>query len=110
MPEIGEPAPANTGELIVRGPALGSDNVRCEIDRATLTPRRFVVGGGGANQATASELLLDKYDIVNMIVWPMRMRLRSPTGEVMVRIRELEINGEIPGGAFVPPARAKALP
>ncbi len=109
-PVIGESTAAKSADLVVRGVALGSDDVRCEIDRPTLTPRRFVVVDQGAGEATSSELLLDKYDTVNMIVWPMRMRLRSPTGEVMVRIREIEINGEIPAGAFVPPARAKALP
>lgn len=105
-----QPANAKPGVLVVRGSALGRDDVTCEIDRATLTPRRFVVGGGPAGQPAASQLLLDEYEVVNTIAWPMRMTLQSPTGEVLVRIRELEINGEIPGGAFVPPARAKALP
>lgn len=94
--------------LIAQGSALGRDDVTCEIDRLTLTPRRFVVGEEG--EPLSSELLLDRYTPVVGVVWPMQMRLRSPSGEVVVSVREVELNGEVPAGAFTPPARAKALP
>lgn len=102
------PAGGDRVTLIARGSALGSDDVTCEIDRLTLTPRRFVVGAEGGT--LSSELLLDSYALVVGGVWPMRMRLRSPSGEVVVTVREVELNGEVPAGAFTPPQRAKALP
>lgn len=102
-PVAGEP-----GTLRTQGPALGLDDVTCEIDRATLTPRRFLVGN--SNQPAPGELILDQYEPVHSIIWPMRIRLLGPTGQVMVRIRDLELNGDIPAEAFTPPARARALP
>lgn len=103
-----KPTGGDAATLTARGSALGSDDVVCEIDRLTLTPRRFVVGADGG--AMTSELLLDRYSPSGGIVWPMRMRLKSPAGEVVVTVREVELNGEVPGGAFTPPQRAKALP
>lgn len=94
--------------LRARGPALGRDDVECEIDRPTLTPRRFVVDTSEAPVST--ELLMDDYEVVGAIVWPMRVRLKSPSGEVSIRFRSVELNGTLPDGAFTPPSRAKALP
>lgn len=102
--------PTGGGEnlLLATGPALGRADVQCEIDLRTLTPQRFVVPS--ALDATSSELLLSEYAPVDRFVWPMRLRLRSPTGEVLVRFRSVEINGVIPAEAFTPPKRAKVLP
>ncbi|HZW07208.1 MAG TPA: hypothetical protein VFF65_08790 [Phycisphaerales bacterium] len=92
--------------LVARGSALGRDDVLCEIDRQTLTARRFVVGDGAA----ASELRLDRYTLSDAgPVWPRVLRLRSAMGEVVVTTRELEVNGEVPPEAFVPPRRAVEL-
>lgn len=98
----------DSATLNVRGSALGRDDVTCEIERRTLTPRRFVVGEEGGQ--LSSELILDKYALVGSVVWPMRMRLKSPSGEIVLVVREIELNGEVPPGAFEPPQRAKALP
>ncbi len=94
--------------LLAAGPALGRDNVLCEVQRRTLTPRRFVVHAG--SDLPPSELLLDQYAVVDDNVWPMRIRLRGKSGGVLLRLRNVEINGEIAPTAFVPPKRAKALP
>ncbi|MBC7835823.1 MAG: hypothetical protein H7Y88_12105 [Phycisphaerales bacterium] len=94
--------------LLARGPAFGQDDVVCEIERLTLTPRRFIVGSD--RTSLASELLLDDYTLVGNLVWPMHIRLRGASGEMLIRIHELELNGDVPAGAFIPPSRAKALP
>ncbi len=94
--------------LRARGTAFGRDDVECEIDRRTLTPRRFVVEGG--DDVPRSELTLDRFTMISDTAWPMRMRLRSGTGEVLLRFREVELNTQVPTGAFTPPRRAKALP
>lgn len=95
--------------LVVRGSALGRDDVICEIDRQTLTARRFVIRT--ADGTNASELKLDAYAMTeNGMVWPMRMNLRSSMGEVLVVVRSVEVNGDVPVGAFVPPKRAVELP
>lgn len=92
--------------LVVVGAALGRDDVRCEIDRATLTPRRFVLSGGDKQM----EIVLDRYSLVGEIVWARRMEFHAPDGTIVIRLGDLELNGEVPENAFVPPGRATRLP
>jgi len=100
------PEESTAQTLAVIGPALGRDDVRCEIDRATLTPRRFRLGSA----PDQGELLLDRYTVAGAIVWPRGIRFRGPDGEIHVRLRDLELNIELPGGAFNPPGRARLMP
>jgi len=93
--------------LRVRGPALGGNDVHCDIDRRTLTPRRFIVA---ASETFESEVLLDRYEVVDGIAWPMRIRLLGPTGQITIRAREIELNAGVPAAAFVPPRNATPLP
>jgi hypothetical protein len=102
------PAGSDGPVLLARGPAFGQDDVLCEISRSTLTARRFSLGNGSGSET--STLTLDNYALIGDLVWPMRWRLQSPSGEVVIRLHEVELNGEVPPGAFSPPARAKALP
>lgn len=101
------PAGGDDATLVTVGTALGRDDVACEIDRLTLTPRRFVIGTEGAG--SSSELRLERYRLVGDVVWPTRLRLLSPTGEVVATLRNVELGGEVPATAFTPPQRAKAL-
>ncbi|MBC7772600.1 MAG: hypothetical protein H7210_08920 [Pyrinomonadaceae bacterium] len=94
--------------LVVAGPALGREDVRCEIDRATLTPRRFVLAPPGDGKDM--EIVLDRYALFGDIVWAGRMQFRGPGGTIMIRFADLELNGEIAENAFVPPGRATRLP
>jgi len=93
-------------ELVAVGSGFGSSDVRCEIDRATLTPRRFVIGTGG----TKVELSLAQYELVGDVPWARRMEFLAPTGTIVIRLADIELNGELPASAFVPPKRATRLP
>lgn len=92
--------------LVVVGQAFGRDDVRCAIDRATLTPRRFWLTGDGQKL----EILLDAYELIGTIAWARRMEFRGPDGMIEIRLGGIELNGELPENAFVPPARATRLP
>lgn len=94
--------------LLARGPALGRDDVSCQIDRPTLTARRFTVVADRVENT--SELFFDRYAMVGNIPWARSIRLRSPAGEIIVRLHDVELNCTIPPEAFVPPRRAKRLP
>jgi hypothetical protein len=110
------PAESTAATLVVVGPALGQDSVRCEIDRATLTPRWFRIGTTGAQgQARTMTLFLDRYTLVRIeggggVAWARRLRFTSPEGEIELRLSDVELNGEIGAKAFVPPARAARIP
>ena len=80
-----------------------NDTLTCEVDRRTLTPRRYVY----ESSADRFELRLDRYRDVNGIPWATRLVASSGAGRVTVEQREVEINGELATNAFTPPRRAE---
>jgi outer membrane lipoprotein-sorting protein len=97
------------GRILVRREASGGQPaVVCEVDRRTLTPRKYsVVDDRGATRFT---LAMDRYRQFGDAVWPMRMVAVSEGGTVEVELREAEVNPELPDAAFTPPRRAEKLP
>ena len=91
--------------LIVRPAAAGKagPTLRCEVDRRTLTPRRYVFEGDDFE----FELTLDRYREFNGVPWPTRLVAKSERGTVAIEQRDVEINGELAENAFVPPRRAE---
>ena len=90
--------------LIVRRPQIKSGpRFHCEVDRRTLTPRRYVFD----DPAFEFELTLDRYRDVNGVPWPTRLVAKSERGTVAIEQRDVEINGELAENAFVPPRRAE---
>ena len=102
------PAGGDSKTLLAKGTAFGREDMVCEIDRLTLTPLRFFAAGDA--EGSAAQLLLGEYTVANETVWPMRVTLTSPSGEVLIRVRTVELNETLPSGAFTPPKRAIALP
>lgn len=117
--------------LWTSGPALGRPDALCEIDRSTLTPRRFVVVDESGT--IRAEMLLSTYALVPVgsepaaaagppprgktVAVPMRIEVRAGGGGgdgrgggvIEIELSEVEINGTLEPGAFVPPARARKL-
>ena len=94
--------------LTVRGTLLGHPEVECRIDRRTLVPLLFAFGTESGEESR--ELSLTDYRAFDRLVWPMRLQLRGPSGTVVLRFREVELNGELAPGAFIPSARASEIP
>jgi outer membrane lipoprotein-sorting protein len=44
------------------------------------------------------------------IAWPTRIEAISPKGSIVIDLRDVELNTELPRGAFEPPSRATRLP
>ena len=102
------PVGGDESSLVVRGHAFGLQDIDCEIDRATLTPTRFILPTGP--DTPDRQLLLSRYIAIDEHVWPGRMRLVDSTGAIIIRFGAVELNGEIPPSAFTPPRRAQLLP
>ena len=94
--------------LLLRREAAGEPVVICEVDRRTLTPRRYALLDDTGKERFS--LTLDRYRQFADVVWPIRLTAVSENGTVKVEMREIEINPELPAGAFVPPRRAEKLP
>jgi hypothetical protein len=87
---------------------VDSVEVVCEIERATLVPRKYMIMDDLGRQRFT--LTLDRYQIISAIPWAKRMTATSDSGVIKVEFRDVELNGEIPPGAFTPPKRAEKLP
>ena len=82
--------------------------ISCQIDRKTLTPRRYVIKDrGGAERFT---LILSDYAEFGGIPWPRKIEAVSDSGRILVELHDVELNGDLPPGVFHPPARAEKLP
>jgi outer membrane lipoprotein-sorting protein len=94
--------------LIVRRETPDEPVVICEVDRATLTPRRYsMLDDRGVTRFTLS---LAQYRQFGSVVWPTRLTAVSDSGTVEIELRDVEINPELEPAAFVPPKRAEKLP
>ena len=80
----------------------------CEIDRDTLTVRRCrVVDPSGRDRQTLS---LERYAVVNGIVWPTRVQAVGEQGDITIEMDDVQLNSDLPPSAFTPPSRAVKKP
>lgn len=104
--------------IVERPLGAESGTAVCEVDRQTLTARSFVITD--PQGVTRLSLRLERYRLIDRTPWPMRMILELPRpvgpsasqepARLTIRFDELEINPELPAGAFVPPRRAVRQP
>jgi outer membrane lipoprotein-sorting protein len=98
-----------------RGPSMfvqrttpGGPTVICEVDRATLTPRRYTtLDSSGVPRAA---LILDRYRDVDGIVWPTRIQAHADQGDIAIAIDSAQFNTDLPDDIFVPPPDAAKQP
>lgn len=110
--------------LVVQGRAMGVDAVQCEIDRATLTPRRYTIVAETGDSPQEMMLTLDRYDMVKdqdavslmselrgpAVAWARRVTFSGPKGEIVLRFGDVELNGDVEPSSFAAPRRAVRLP
>ena len=95
-------------KLLVRRDTADEPVVVCEVDRATLTPRKYsLLDDKGVTRFTLS---LEQYRQFGSVVWPTKLMAVSDSGTVEIELRGVEINPELEPAAFVPPRRAEKLP
>jgi hypothetical protein len=102
-----EIATSSADSLAVEGPVPGAEGGRlvCVIDRRTLTPRRF----SGSDAASSESLLLEDYRVISGRAWPTMILASSPRGEIRLHLYDVEIDADLPDGAFTPPTNAVRL-
>ena len=80
----------------------------CDVQRATLTPRKYsVYDPNGVERFT---LTLDRYEMIGDIPWPVKLTANSEGGIIGIELKEPELNGELAPNAFVPPRTAEKVP
>lgn len=98
----------------------GGGIVACELDRATLTARSWVITDDRG--LTRLTLTLERYRMIGATPWPMRLTAEmapppddtenrsGDAARVTITFDEAEVNPELADGAFVPPRRAVKRP
>jgi hypothetical protein len=82
--------------------------VVCDVDRRTLTPRRYrLLDPAGRTRFT---LRLSQYGLFGGIPWPTRLNAVSEDGRIGIVLKDVELNGEVAPNAFKPPRRAEKQP
>lgn len=89
----------------IRKPIENGQQVTAEIDRATLTIRQYQLADGAG--VIRLRLMVRDYRLFNSVPWPTHLTARSNDGTVDVELRDVELNGELPPGAFIPPHGAE---
>jgi hypothetical protein len=99
------------GDFRDRADALrySTSNAFCDIDRRTLTPRRYgLVDDRGEPRFN---LELSDYREIASIPFAHRYTATSrEEGEIRIALRDVELNSELAPDAFRPPRRAEKLP
>ena len=113
-----------SGKLLLQRPAkvvdLGGDkfdlhyaaeqggSVVVEVNRATLTPRKYLLLD--QRPIVREVVTLDRYELVKGIPWAMRTTAEGSEGSVEVRLHEVDLHADLPEGAFTPPPGAVREP
>lgn len=95
-------------KIVVKRASAGEAVVTCEIERKTLTPRKYSVLDDDGKARFS--LTLDAYRQYGDVIWPTKLVAKSEGGDVEIDLREIDINPEIAPDAFKPPRRAEKLP
>lgn len=94
-------------QLVVLGKADGY-TIRCEIDRETLTPRRFERPQSGNGDVFSIDL--EEYTLIDSIPWSGVWTISHAGGRVVIRMSDVVLNAPVTPEAFVPPRRAVRNP
>jgi hypothetical protein len=93
--------------LVLKQAADDGATIICEVDRNTLTARRYILRDRQDRQQFT--LTLSRFAEFNGIAWPQKIEAAGPSGRLTIDLNEIEINAELPPAAFHPPARAVKL-
>ena len=87
---------------------MQGQRIVCDVQRATLTPRRYsVFDSDGVVRFT---LTLDRYAMIGDIPWPVHLTAKSEGGVIAIELKGPELNGDLAPNAFVPPRKAEKIP
>lgn len=89
----------------VSKPIADGQTMIAHVDRSSLTVLQYdLVGRDRKNHFS---LLTTHYQDFKGILWPMHLTAKSDSGTIEVELHDVELNGELAAGAFVPPIHAR---
>lgn len=93
------------GQFLIRKRLDQGQTIDAYVDRALLVVRRYrLIDESGVARFT---LTARHYHDLHGLVWPTKLTAQSDYGQVDLELRDVELNGQIPAAAFVPPPGAR---
>ncbi|MDB5296975.1 MAG: hypothetical protein JWO31_2958 [Phycisphaerales bacterium] len=94
-------------KMVVRQTLDDGRRVVCDVDRPTLTPRRYgLLDPAGVERFS---LTVADYRVIAGVALPTRLTAVGEQGTIDVRLRDPEVNVDLPPKAFAPPGGATKL-
>jgi hypothetical protein len=105
--------PPQANVLVYRRDVGDGTSIVCDVDRASAVPLHFTLLD--AARKTRFSLDMSDYQSISGIIWPARMSaldVDAANGDSRIAIvfSDIEFNGELTPGAFVPPKGAEKRP
>jgi hypothetical protein len=108
---IAQPSQGNV--LVYRRDAGDGTSIVCDVDQASAVPRHFTLLDAAGK--TRFSLEMSQYQSILGIVWPARLSAlamdpANGDSRIDIAFSDIEFNGELAAGAFVPPKGAEKRP
>lgn len=92
-------------QFLVRKPLDEGQTILAYIDRSTLVVRQYRLID--SSEVTRFTLTIPHYQDIGGLIWSMRLAAQSESGRIDLELRDVELNGQMPPNAFVPPPGAE---
>ncbi len=96
-----------TSRLLICTDTIDDVLVRCDVDRQTLTPRKYVLSD--PNGVTRFTMELSKYRVIDGIPFACKHVATSDMGVITISLDDVDLNTDLAPAAFVPPRRAEKV-
>lgn len=96
-----------SGGRLVFSTTVDDAPVRCEVEKSTLTPRKYVISDDKGIARFMMEL--SQYRLIDNIPFATRYVAASEMGTITITLDDIDLNSELAPAAFTPPKRAEKI-
>ena len=96
-----------SGKWLICSDTINEVRIRCEVDRQTLTPRKYTIFDPQGVARFTMEL--SKYREIDGIPFACKYVGTSDMGVITIALDDVELNTELAPAAFIPPRRAEKV-
>jgi outer membrane lipoprotein-sorting protein len=96
-----------SGNTLICSATVNGAPVRCEVDKLTLAPRRYIISDDHGVARFTMEL--SNYRLIDNIPFACKYAAVSDMGTITISLDDVELNSDLAPAAFTPPKRAEKV-